>query len=395
MRITEVEAIPMAVPDPPLRNSWGVHAPYFLRTVLRLHTDEGLTGLSETYGPDIVTPLHLDQARRAVLGEPPHLAQRFALRIGSVDLAGAIEVACLDLMGRATNQRVCDMLGGPVRAHVPFAAYLFFKYAGEDTWGEVGSPEQMVSLAERFVDRFGFRTIKVKGGVLPPLAEVETMRLLRQRFGPHMALRLDPNAVWSVETSLRVANELERADVWLEYFEDPTGGIAGMARVRERITLPLATNMCVTRWEDVAPAVEGGAVDVILCDHHSWGGLRACQELGRVCQTFHLGLGMHSNSHLGISMAAMTHLGAAVPNLVAAADTHYPWLPDDVVAGAPFAFTEGNLEVPSGPGLGVALNEDRVAEYHELFRRGVVRQRDDTAELIKRQPGWLPIKPKW
>jgi len=224
---------------------------------------------------------------------------------------------------------------------------------------------------------------------------VETMRLLRQRFGPHMALRLDPNAVWSVETSLRVANELERADVWLEYLEDPTGGIAGMARVRERITLPLATNMCVTRWEDVAPAVEGGAVDVILCDHHSWGGLRACQELGRVCQTFHLGLGMHSNSHLGISMAAMTHLGAAVPNLVAAADTHYPWLPDDVVAGAPFAFTEGNLEVPSGPGLGVALDEDRVAEYHELFRRGVVRQRDDTAELIKRQPGWLPIKPKW
>ncbi len=395
MRITSLEATPVAVPDPPLRNSWGVHAPYFLRTILRLRTDDGLVGVSETYGPDNVGPLAIERARQTVIGRSPDEIQRFGYRLGAPAIAGAIEVACLDLIGRATGRRVCDLLGGPVRERVPFSAYLFFKYAGEDAWGEIGSPEQMVRLAEAFVERFGFRTLKVKGGVLPPLEEVETMRLLRARFGAEYALRLDPNAVWSVETSLRVAHELTRAGVWLEYLEDPTEGIEGMARVRERMTMPLATNMCVTRWDDIAPAVSRRAVDVILCDHHAWGGLRACQELGRICQVFHLGIGMHSNSHLGVSMAAMVHLASAVPVMVVAADTHYPWLADDILVGRPFAFADGSLAVPPGPGLGVDVDEDRLATYHELFRRGVVRERDDTAELAKRQPDWLPIKPRW
>ncbi len=395
MRISELEAIPVAVPDPPLRNSWGVHAPYFLRTILRLRTDEGQVGLGETYGPDKVGPLEIERARQVVVRESPYNMQRFRYRLGSPAISGAVEVACLDLIGRATNRRVCDLLGGAVREKVQFSAYLFFKYNGEDPWGEVGSPEQMVALAERFVERFGFRTLKVKGGVLPPLQEVETMRLLRRGFGPEYSLRLDPNAVWSVETSLRVAYELERDGVSLEYLEDPTGGIAGMARVRERVTTPLATNMCVTEWDDIAPAVVARAVDVILCDHHAWGGLRACQELGRVCEVFHLGIGMHSNSHLGISMAAMTHLASVIPSMAVAADTHYPWLVEDVIAGGSFMFEDGNLAVPSGPGLGVELDEDRLGVCHERFLRGVVRQRDDTAELVKRDPHWLPLKPRW
>jgi glucarate dehydratase len=360
-----------------------------------MRTDDGLVGLSETYGPDIVPPHVVERAREIVVGDQPTNVQRFASRLRSPAMAGALEVACLDLMGRASNRRVCDLLGGPVRERVAFSAYLFFKYEGEDGWGEVGTPEQMVTLAEQFTERFGFATLKVKGGVLPPLHEVETMRLLRQRFGPDCALRLDPNAVWSVETSLRVAHELERSGVWLEYLEDPTAGIVGMARVRERITLPLATNMCVTRWEDIAPAVEARAVDVILSDHHSWGGLRGCQELGRICATFHLGIGMHSNSHLGVSMAAMVHLASAVPTMIAASDTHYPWVAEDVLAGSPFRFDKGTLAIPPGPGLGVALDEDQVATYHEAFLRGTVRRRDDTAELIKRDPTWLPITPRW
>lgn len=395
MRITAIDAIPVAVPDPPLRNSWGIHAPFFLRTILRLHTDEGLAGLSETYGPDKVGTLALERAREVVIGHSPYDLQRFHLRLNHAALYGAIEVACLDLIGRATGQRVCDLLGGPVRDRVAFSAYLFFKSPGQDPWGQVESPEAMVGLAERFVTRFGFRTLKVKGGVLPPLIEAETMRQLSARFGADYALRLDPNAAWSVETSLRVVSELERGGVRLEYLEDPTAGLAGMARVRERVNVPLATNMCVTTWEDIAPAVSTRAVDVILSDHHAWGGLKACAELGRICEVFHLGIGMHSNSHLGISMAAMTHLGSVVPNMLVACDTHYPWLTDDVLAGGSFRFEHGSLALPSGPGLGVELNDDLVAAYHDNYQRGVARQRDDTAELIKRDPKWLPLRPRW
>ena len=78
--------------------------------------------------------------------------------------------------------------------------------------------------------------------------------------------------------------------------------------------------------------------DIILTDHHFWGGLRAVLELNRIASTFGRGLSMHSNSHLGISLMAMVHLAAAVPNLTYACDTHYPWQEEEVVEGGRIAF---------------------------------------------------------
>lgn len=84
-----------------------------------------------------------------------------------------------------------------------------------------------------------------------------------------------------------------------------------MATVAGRTPTPLATNMCVVSFDDLAPAVAQGAVGIVLSDHHFWGGLRRCGQLSAICETFGLGMSMHSNSHLGISLAAMTHLAAA------------------------------------------------------------------------------------
>lgn len=391
MHVTQLELIPVACPDPPLRNSWGVHAPFALRTIIRLHSDEGLVGLSETYGGEGML-LALRQAEAKTVGADPRDLNRLRLLIREPRIFGAIEVACLDLIGRATGRPLCDLLGGRVRDRVDFSAYLFFKYAGEDPWGEVLNPEAMVELARRFVDEFGFRTLKVKGGVLPPGQEVETMRLLREAFPDH-ELRIDPNAAWSVETSVRFIRKTEDLD--LEYVEDPTWGIAGMAAVRQRIDVPLSTNMCVTAFEHIAPAVQAGAVDVILLDHHFWGGLRASQELAAICRTFGLGLSMHSNSHLGVSLAAMVHLAAAIPNLLHACDTHYPWLEKDVLAEGKLQFADGKLTVPKGPGLGVELDEDRLQELAENYIRVRERERDDAAEMRRRKTDWVPLRPQW
>jgi glucarate dehydratase len=279
MRISQLELIPVALPDPPLLNSWGVHAPFALRVIVRLHSDEGLMGLGETHGGEGML-LGLRRAEARVVGADPYDLNRLRLLIRDPRIFSAVEVACLDLIGRATGRPLCDLLGGRLRESVDFSAYLFFKQAGdgsasltrEDHWGEVLTPEAMVRLAHRFVDEHGFRALKVKGGVLPPAKEIATMRLLREAFPGH-ELRIDPNAAWSAETSVRFIRETRDLD--LEYVEDPTWGIAGMAAVRQRVDVPLSTNMCVTAWEHIAPAVQAGAVDVILLDHHFWGGLRA------------------------------------------------------------------------------------------------------------------------
>ena len=138
----------------------------------------------------------------------------------------------------------------------------------------------------------------------------------------------------------------------LEYLEDPAPGIDGMAQVARLAPMPLATNMCVVAFAHLPPAIRAGSVQVVLSDHHYWGGLRRSRLLAGICETFGLGLSMHSNSHLGISLAAMVQLAAATPNLTYACDTHWPWKTEDVVAGEPFFFTAARSGSWTRPGSG-------------------------------------------
>jgi glucarate dehydratase len=409
MRITELRATPVAITDPPLRSAFGLHAPFALRTIVEVETDEGITGLGETYGGE--APLRaLTAVRGIVVGRSPYdlTALRLAIESRNGDrpdgfawearkfappqLFSAIEVACLDAIGKATGQRVCDLLGGAVRSKVDFAAYLFFKHKGDDEWGEVMTPETVVGEAKRMVERYGYRSLKLKGGVLEPDREVDAILALREAFGPNVPLRLDPNAAWSVATAERVAKRLDGA---LEYLEDPVPGIDGMAAVAAKTTMPLATNMCVTSFDHVAEAVSKRAVAIILSDHHMWGGMRATAELGRICRVFGLGLSMHSNSHLGISLAAMVHLAAAVPELTYACDTHYPWQVEEVTLGGKIPIAGGAVAVPSGPGLGVTLDRDALGELHEQYKRAGLAVRDDALEMRKIDPAWRAHVGDW
>jgi glucarate dehydratase len=307
-------------------------------------------------------------------------------------LFGAIEVACLDAIGRATRRPVADLLGGRVRDRIPFAAYLFFKHAGDDAWGEVMTPDAVVREAIVMVERHGFGSLKLKGGVLEPDLEAKAILLLREAFGPDVPLRLDPNAAWGIPTSVRIANRLEGA---LEYLEDPTPGIDRMSEVARASPMPLATNMCVTEFAHIAPAVAKKAVGIVLSDHHMWGGMRATVELGRLCGTFGLGVSMHSNSHLGISLAAMVQVAAAIPQLTYACDTHYPWQTDEVIAGGKMSIANGEVTVPTGPGLGIELDRDTLARLNEQYRRAGLSMRDDVTEIRKTIPDWRPHKGDW
>jgi glucarate dehydratase len=395
LRIKEMLVTPVACPDPPLLNHHGVHESVFLRAIVRLRTENGLEGVGEGPGGGLYVQ-RLRSAARHVLGADPYQIEALRVLIGSPEVFSTIESALLDLIGKATGRPVYDLLGGAARRRVPFAAYLFYKEAGEDDWGPALTPEGLLAQAERFRDRYGMSVFKLKGGVFEPDIEIATVKLMRKRFGPKAGLRIDPNTAWSVETSLRVARHLEEDE--LEYLEDPTAGIEAMSQVALHTATPLSTNMCVTAFEHIPVAFRARAVQVVLGDHHQWGGLNAFRHLGVICKTLGWGLSQHSNSHLGISFAAMIHAAAAIPNLLYASDTHYPWnAASDVIRETDlFEFHDGAISLWDRPGLGVSVDEDRLAAAAEAYeQRGSMLARDDVGAMRERNPDWLPHIPKW
>jgi glucarate dehydratase len=436
LRITSFKLHSIAIADPPLRSSYGLHAPWALRTIVELETNSGITGYSETYGGEAPRAA-LESARPFIIGRDPFQLTSLRQQLSSDSSApsnvpggasqtwlvpgenpldqanrtfAALEIACLDIIGKAVQKPVCDLLGGRVRDRVPFSAYLFYKHAGAggnasyvDEYGEVLSPEAAVRQCRQMIDQYGFREIKLKAGVLPPDIEIETIRALRAEFGPSIPLRIDPNCAWSVDTSVHVGVSLENELADGGYLEDPCPTLEGMSEVRRRllaenITTPLASNVAVTNFQDVPKAKSLDAVQIVLSDPHYWGGLRQVQDLAAFCKMLGLGLSMHSNSHLGISLMAMTHVAAASPNLTYACDTHYPWQTeqDEVVTGGRIKFDKGSVVIPDKPGLGIEVDYDQLARGCERYRKIELRKRDDEAEMRKHvDPHWKRILPRW
>ena len=438
MIVTEMVLHPIAIADPPLRSSYGLHAPFALRTVVELKTDSGICGISETYGGDGPVAA-LEAARPWVEGmDPFRLAGLWAgFQADAAKLTGvaggrsqtylvpgenpldrhartfaAIEIACLDAIGKAVGQPVCDIAGGRARDAVSFSAYLFYKHAGgggvgddarEDEYGEILSTEACVRSARQMVKAYGFREIKLKGGVLDPPEEIASIKGLREEFGAEYPLRIDPNCAWSVETSVEVGRALKEELSGGGYLEDPCAGLDGMSEVRRRllaegIETPLASNVATTCFADVPAAHKLDAVQVVLCDPHYWGGMRQVQHLSHLCEVLGLGMSMHSNSHLGVSLMAMTHVAAASPHLFYSCDTHYPWQTekDEIVEGGRVRFVDGCVRIPDKPGLGVSLDYDQLARGRERYNKIPWRKRDDEAEMRKHvDPGWKRILPRW
>ncbi|MEV5960423.1 enolase C-terminal domain-like protein [Kribbella sp. NPDC051952] len=396
MKIVDIRATTVTMPlEAPLRHSNGAHWGRFVRTVVEVEADNGLIGLGEMGGGG-------QSAEAAVTGLKPYLvghdpARTEALRWmlanptaslynNRTQLLAAIEFACLDLQGRELGVPVHELLGGKVRDRVPFASYLFFRHPNDDGTGEIRTADQLVAHARELVDEHGFSVHKLKGGVFSPDYEREAFRALAEAFPGHR-VRFDPNGAFGVEEAIRFARGIEDLDN--DYLEDPTYGLNGMRRVREKTPIPLATNTVVVNFEQLAANVRDPAVDVILLDTTFWGGIRPCIKAAGVCETFQLGVAVHSSGELGIQLSTMLHLGAVVPNLSFAADAHYHHLRDDIIVGGKLPYVDGAIAVPDAPGLGVELDRDKLAEYAELFRElGPYPYDRDPA-----RPDWYPLLP--
>jgi glucarate dehydratase len=395
--IAAIRATPVTVPlEAPLLHSNGAHWGRFVRTIVEVETADGHVGLGEMGGGG-------EDATRAFTALEAYLkghdvfrleAMRFAicnptasLYNNRTQLYAAIEFACLDIIGKKLGVPVHALLGGKLRDTVDFASYLFFRYPDPDTGhGEIRTCAQLVAEARALKERHGFRSHKLKGGVYPPAHELACFRAMAAAVDGDR-VRYDPNSALSLADAIEFGRGIE--DLRNDYYEDPVLGLPQLARLKDFVSIPLATNTVVVNFEQLAANVETRAVDVVLLDTTFWGGIRPCIKAAGVCETMGIGVAVHSSGELGIQLATMLHLGAVVPNLGYAADAHYHHLVDDVIVGGPFRYVNGAIAVPDAPGLGVALDRDKLARYHELFRElgGYPYDRDPG------RPGWYPLIP--
>jgi glucarate dehydratase len=370
MKIIDMRTRCVAIPlNAQLRHNTGVHPGYFMRTILELITDEGIVGLGEVGGGDQrgalqklkprvigMNPFHLELIKIKVL--------RSVYYISNSRLYAAIEMACMDIQGKASGRSLSDLIGGSVRSQIPMIGYLFWRYdrpgGGHDT-----TAEDLANYCVELHETLGVKAMKLKAGVQKPEEEARVLELCRNKLGDDFGLRIDPNGLWSVATAVKVGRRLEALNI--EYFEDPAWGIEGNASVRKQVRIPIATNMYPNKFDDLGPAIQLGAVDIVLTDLHYWEGPRGVKDLCAVCSTFNLGVAMHSGSEFGVELAAMLHTASTIPAMSFAGDAHYHYLTDDIIEGGLMKYENGCIKVPEGPGLGVALDEDKMRFYEKYY----------------------------
>lgn len=397
MKITDIIITPVNVPlEAPIRWSWGVRAEAN-RTIVRMNTDEGVVGLGETFGGAHM-PMLIESMKSKLIGSDPfdiesilaqyHMLPYFAGYSGHGAVC-AVEMACWDIIGKKLELPLYKLLGGKVREEVEFSAFIFARHEKNGVGGE-DSPQKIAEHCRALQKSMGFHVYKLKGGVHSPEFDLETIDAMTGSLGKDAKLRYDPNAVWSLETALRMCGPFLRYNI--EYLEDIVWGLEATSRLRESIAAPMATNMFVVCLDDLPINARLKAFDVILGDVHKWGGILATKKLAAVCEAFSWGMSMHSGAELGISTAATVHVGACTPQIYFPLDTHYYHLEDDIINEERFYFVNGCLPVPEGNGIGVTINQDKLNHYHERYLEiGAI----DHAQGDSRERALPQLKPMW
>jgi glucarate dehydratase len=221
-----------------------------------------------------------------------------------------------------------------------------------------GNAARVAELAAGIAQRWGVAAFKYKSAGDAAWDRV-AIRALRETL-PQARLRFDPNAAYGVEEARRLCLELE--PYGLEFFEDPTDGIEGMARLAAHLRTPLASNMCVLVPEHLAAATRRRGVQVILGDLFYWGGVAALRDMVAVARLLGLTPALHSFYETAVATSANVQMALALrfddPHPM---DCGWPLLAGDIAAPDAFAVAGGRIAPPTGPGLGVAPDPERLA----------------------------------
>lgn len=321
--------------------------------LVRLETDTGLVGWGET-PEDWLTKTFEgtpeDRMRGQALGRDPfNLEAWYAENTLGSYLASGVEMALWDLIGKATGQPLYKLLGGAVRTKVELAACMGIR-----------PYDEAKTIARHYLEE-GFTTLKTKAGRRAE-EDLEMVRGIRDGVGDRLKLRIDPNQGYLPEVAFPLARDLEKYN--LEYFEQPMPQVylGESARLRRQTTTPIALNESVTTPEITLQILQLGAADFLLPDTYQCGGILGVKKVATLCEAAGVPCIFHCAHDLGLKTAAMLHVVASSPNFTLANDCTYYGLTDDIITPL-HRIERGFMEVPEAPGLGVNVDENKVARY--------------------------------
>lgn len=346
------------------------------RVIIEVITDKGLIGLGEARGGK-ETGLIIKQMVPYLRGKDPfaieknfHELEGFRFRYG-IDgkvATGAIEMACLDIMGKSWNVPVYQLLGGKVREKIKIngclGAYPLRDVASQKelraAFENLDNIQKIIEHADKVVSKFGFKSLKFKSAALSKYWDVALFKALRDHFEEEFELRIDPNGHWSYRDAIYICNGLEPYN--LEWIEDPCISTEAMSRIHQKIRTPIGTNMCAVSLEEISTAIRLNAIDVVLGDPLEWGGTLAVKKLAGICEAFELDMSLHSSGELGVGTAIYLHIVASTPILTHAIDSLYYIAKDDVIKER-FIIKDGCIPMPEKPGLGVELDHKKLEKF--------------------------------
>ena len=334
--------------------------------IVEVETDEGIVGVGEAPGPTLpaIQAVIDRELTQFVVGEDPlrtewlvHRMEEYSRNwsgVGAYAIAG-LELALLDLKGKALGAPVAELLGGLGRERVPVIGYLF-----------IDEPEANARKAADYVEA-GHAELKLKVG-RDLTQDYDTLAAIRDRVGYDVKIRIDANMNWSVPAAIKWIKALEQFDLQFTEQPVPDFDLEGMATVRRAVSSPIAADEACTSVRSALELIKAEACDVFVVYPSEAGGLTRALQIGALAAAAGKWCAIGSWAELGVATVANVQLAAASSNFPFANDTHYPLQRADVLA-EPLEIADGKIGVPREPGLGVTLDAVRVAELARLELR--------------------------
>lgn len=374
MKITKIETTPLMVPyKQPYHWAQGVVNGAVV-VLVEVHTDTGLVGYGECIGTPAAAPIqvYLQLAGERCIGHDPFenanlmseayhclfqaLGNCSAPRYAGQIFAG-LEMALWDLMGKATDRAVHELLGGAVHEQIQY-----FGFAQGDTAEEIARSAK--TLAEQ-----GCKVIYVKvgRGDALDLAIVEQVRIA---IGPDRRLRIDPNEKWGPVRASRMINKVTEFDI--EFVEQPTDceSLSALAQVRASSPVAIAADQLVFTPYDAFDVCREKAADLIVLGLHETGGIRRFCQSANVAQAAGVNICIHGLYETGVTTCAANQAAATVSNLDDGNQYMNHLLEWDIIETPDLVLRDGTLPVLPGPGLGFSLDLDAVSRARETYEKG-------------------------